>query len=258
MNKSEYQEYLASREWALLREAVRRRSGGYCERCRIANIDAVHHKTYQRVGHEQLDDLMAICEPCHGFLSGKRHYDPRVGIISRNYSGENSINPGNERTALSRQDPFERAPTARSAEPSYRHPGLDKTTDFTSLRKFIGDCYRCKLAPGRTNVVFGAGNPSAELMFIGEAQGADEDLQGEPFVGRAGQLLTDIIERGMGISRAEVYICTVIKCRPPENRNPEPDEMSTCEPFLFRQIDLVRPKEGERARLRSSSLAQIG
>jgi uracil-DNA glycosylase len=77
---------------------------------------------------------------------------------------------------------------------------------------------------------------------VGEAPGADEDLQGEPFVGRAGQLLTDIIERGIGISRAEVYICNVIKCRPPENRNPEPDEVSACEPFLFRQIDLVRPR----------------
>ena len=79
-------------------------------------------------------------------------------------------------------------------------------------------------------------------MFVGEAPGADEDARGEPFVGRAGQLLTDIIERGMGISRADVYICNVIKCRPPDNRNPEPDEVAACEPFLFRQIDLVRPR----------------
>lgn len=123
-----------------------------------------------------------------------------------------------------------------------RYPGLEKTTDLDSLRSFIGDCQRCKLAPMRTNLVFGVGNPHAELMFVGEGPGADEDAQGEPFVGRAGQLLTDIIERGMGMTRAEVYICNVIKCRPPENRNPESDEVASCEPFLFRQIDLVKPK----------------
>jgi uracil-DNA glycosylase family 4 len=132
--------------------------------------------------------------------------------------------------------------TATTIEFSYRYPDLEKTRDLEMLRDYIGACTRCKLAPLRTNLVFGVGNPSAELMFVGEAPGADEDLQGEPFVGRAGQLLTDIIERGMGISRSDVYICNVIKCRPPENRNPEADEVSTCEPFLFRQIDLVRPK----------------
>lgn len=124
----------------------------------------------------------------------------------------------------------------------YRYPGLEKTAELAALREFIGDCTRCKLAPLRTNLVFGVGNPKAELMLIGEAPGADEDLRGEPFVGRAGQLLTDIIERGMGMTRAEVYICNVIKCRPPDNRNPEGDEVAACEPFLFRQIDLVRPR----------------
>ena len=124
----------------------------------------------------------------------------------------------------------------------YLYPGLEKTSDLTELREFIGDCQRCKLAPRRTNLVFGVGNPKAELMFVGEAPGADEDARGEPFVGRAGQLLTDIIERGMGMTRAEVYICNVIKCRPPENRNPELDEVAACEPFLFRQIDIIRPR----------------
>jgi uracil-DNA glycosylase family 4 len=126
--------------------------------------------------------------------------------------------------------------------PVYLYPGLEKTADLPALRQFIGECTRCKLAPLRTNIVFGVGDPKAELMFVGEAPGADEDLRGEPFVGRAGQLLTDIIERGMGMTRAEVYICNVIKCRPPENRNPEADEVAACEPFLFRQIDLVRPR----------------
>ena len=123
-----------------------------------------------------------------------------------------------------------------------RYPGLEKTATLEELSAFIGDCKRCKLAPLRTHLVFGVGNPNADLMFVGEAPGADEDARGEPFVGRAGQLLTDIIERGMGLSRADVYICNVIKCRPPDNRNPEPDEVAACEPFLMRQIDLVRPR----------------
>jgi uracil-DNA glycosylase family 4 len=132
---------------------------------------------------------------------------------------------------------------ARSSAPTaYLYPGLEQASDLTELREFIGECQRCKLAPRRTNLVFGVGNPNAELMFVGEAPGADEDARGEPFVGRAGQLLTDIIERGMGMTRAEVYICNVIKCRPPENRNPELDEVAACEPFLFRQIDIIRPR----------------
>jgi uracil-DNA glycosylase len=137
------------------------------------------------------------------------------------------------------------AQSAKGASPGelfYRYPGLEKTDSLESLREFIGECTRCKLAPMRTNLVFGVGDPGADLMFVGEAPGADEDMRGEPFVGRAGQLLTDIIERGMGLTRAEVYICNVIKCRPPENRNPEPDEVASCEPFLFRQIDLIRPR----------------
>jgi len=114
--------------------------------------------------------------------------------------------------------------------------------NLEELRFAIGDCRRCKLWPGRTHLVFGVGNPHAKLMFIGEGPGRDEDLQGEPFVGRAGQLLTDIITKGMGLKREDVYICNVIKCRPPENRNPEPDEVASCEPFLKKQIELVRPQ----------------
>ena len=110
------------------------------------------------------------------------------------------------------------------------------------LRADIGDCTRCKLHTlGRRQIVFGVGNPDADLMFVGEAPGADEDIQGEPFVGRAGQLLTKIIE-AIGLRREDVYIANVIKCRPPQNRNPEPDEVETCEPFLFRQIDIIKPK----------------
>jgi DNA polymerase len=113
---------------------------------------------------------------------------------------------------------------------------------LASIRTEIGDCTRCKLhRQGRRQIVFGVGNPSADLMFVGEAPGADEDIQGIPFVGRAGQLLTKIIE-AIGLRRDDVYIANVIKCRPPENRNPEPDEVETCEPFLFQQIDSVQPK----------------
>jgi uracil-DNA glycosylase family 4 len=114
--------------------------------------------------------------------------------------------------------------------------------NLEALREAIGDCQRCKLSSGRTHLVFGVGNPHARLMFIGEGPGRDEDLQGEPFVGRAGQLLTDIITKGMALKREDVYIANVVKCRPPENRNPEPDEVASCEPFLKKQIDLVHPE----------------
>jgi DNA polymerase len=110
-----------------------------------------------------------------------------------------------------------------------------------TIRTDLKDCPRCKLAAGRKNIVFGSGNPTAELMFVGEAPGADEDEQGLPFVGRAGQLLTKIIE-AMDLSRNNVFICNILKCRPPGNRNPEPDEIAECEQFLFRQIAVVRPK----------------
>ena len=113
---------------------------------------------------------------------------------------------------------------------------------LAAVRTDIGDCTRCKLhTQGRKQIVFGVGNPDADLMFVGEAPGADEDVQGIPFVGRAGQLLTKIIE-AIDLKREDVYIANVIKCRPPGNRNPEPDEVETCEPFLFQQIDVIKPK----------------
>ncbi|HEX5606138.1 MAG TPA: uracil-DNA glycosylase [Candidatus Binatia bacterium] len=119
-------------------------------------------------------------------------------------------------------------------------PSLVAST-LEELRAAIGDCRRCKLCSGRTHLVFGVGNPRAELMFVGEGPGRDEDLQGEPFVGRAGQLLTDIITKGIGLRREDVYIANVVKCRPPDNRNPEPDEVAACEPFLKKQIELISP-----------------
>lgn len=113
-------------------------------------------------------------------------------------------------------------------------------TTLESLREHIGDCKRCKLNKGRKNLVFGVGDPKARLMFIGEGPGADEDEKGEPFVGRAGQLLTKII-LAMGFTREDVYIANCVKCRPPNNRNPELDELALCMPFLKEQIRIIQP-----------------
>ena len=117
----------------------------------------------------------------------------------------------------------------------------DSAVELRSIRDDLGECTRCRLHIGRKHLVFGVGNPNAELMFIGEAPGADEDLQGLPFVGRAGQLLTNMIA-AMGLRREDVYIANIIKCRPPGNRTPERDECETCSPYLMRQIAAIRPK----------------
>lgn len=125
---------------------------------------------------------------------------------------------------------------AESHEPARRE---SETLD--QIRAELGDCHRCKLAGGRTHIVFGQGSPKAELVFVGEGPGADEDEQGLPFVGRAGQLLNRMLQR-VGIRREDVYICNVVKCRPPGNRTPEIDEIETCSPFLFRQIQAIKPR----------------
>jgi len=152
-------------------------------------------------------------------------------------AGVNS--PANERESVG-------AGFSRPANESHPEPVpifASPADALAAIKTDVGhDCARCKLHRlGRTQVVFGVGNPNADLMFVGEAPGGDEDIQGEPFVGRAGQLLTKIIE-AIELRREDVYIANVIKCRPPQNRNPEPDEVEQCEPFLFRQIDLVKPK----------------
>jgi len=121
-------------------------------------------------------------------------------------------------------------------------PTGDPESGLRAIREHIGDCRRCRLSEGRKTIVFGQGNPRAELMFVGEAPGAEEDEQGLAFVGRAGQLLTDIIEKGLKMKRADVWIGNVLKCRPPQNRNPETDEILTCQPFLEAQIRTIRPR----------------
>ena len=121
------------------------------------------------------------------------------------------------------------------------HPTQDKTRLLEEIRTELGDCKRCKLHSYRKNIVFGSGNPEAQLVFVGEGPGGDEDIQGKPFVGRAGQLLTKIIH-SINLAREDVYIANIIKCRPPQNRNPEPDEIKACEPFLIKQLDAIKPK----------------
>lgn len=144
------------------------------------------------------------------------------------------------------------APTVPPAKKLEVFPRASNVSLFDSMNKVandslpailsdIGDCTRCKLHRGRTKIVFGDGNPRADLVFVGEGPGRDEDIQGLPFVGRAGKLLTQMIE-AMGMQRQDVYICNVVKCRPPGNRTPEKDEVETCSPFLLRQLDAISPK----------------
>lgn len=126
--------------------------------------------------------------------------------------------------------------------PVQAKPIVPQSTGLEEVRSELGDCTRCKLHTGRTNIVFGEGNPHAELVFVGEGPGQEEDQQARPFVGAAGQLLTDIIVKGMQLKREDVYICNIVKCRPPENRNPEPEEIEACEPFLIKQLQAIKPK----------------
>ena len=119
--------------------------------------------------------------------------------------------------------------------------GSSAVQTLSEIREELGDCTRCRLCETRKSIVFGEGNPRARLVFVGEGPGRDEDIQGRPFVGRAGQLLTKIIQ-AMKLERKDVYICNVVKCRPPKNRNPEPDEVASCEPFLMKQIESINPE----------------
>jgi uracil-DNA glycosylase len=143
---------------------------------------------------------------------------------------------------------YRRTAAAAEAVAPMELPGLAPENDtLQKIREEIGDCTRCRLHKGRNKLVFGSGNEQARLVFVGEGPGADEDMQGLPFVGRAGQLLTQMIEgtarkEGIPLKRDDVYICNVVKCRPPDNRTPEADEMEICGQFLFRQLTVIRPK----------------
>ncbi len=144
--------------------------------------------------------------------------------------------PARPRPAVAARVPDIATPDGEGLPWAGRVPSLDE------VRSHLGDCQRCGLCAGRQQIVFGEGNPNADILFVGEGPGEQEDRQGRPFVGRAGELLTQMIEKGIGISRSDVYICNIVKCRPPQNRNPLPPEVAACRPFLDGQIEAVAPK----------------
>jgi DNA polymerase len=164
-----------------------------------------------------------------------RDHEPQPEIVAGEQV-QHEGNPSQEDRPIPPRKPIFAAPAIAAAVPA-----ADRTAALQIIREELGDCTRCALHTGRNKLVFGDGSPNARLMFVGEGPGADEDAQGLPFVGKAGQLLNNMIT-AMGLKREEVYIANVVKCRPPGNRTPEPDEANTCTPFLFRQIDVVRPQ----------------
>jgi len=174
----------------------------------------------------QRKELLEILSQCKDYLSFRR--DMGLGFLPASFCN----NPKPRRTGVS---PVE----VRSS--SEEHIVSQKRPTLADVRRELGDCELCKLHKTRTNIVFGAGNEQAKLVFVGEGPGLDEDIQGEPFVGAAGQLLTRII-RAINLRREDVYICNIIKCRPPKNRNPEPDEIEACKPFVLKQLDVIRPR----------------
>ncbi|HEV8717477.1 MAG TPA: uracil-DNA glycosylase [Candidatus Binatia bacterium] len=185
----------------------------------------------------------------HGDTETRRHGDTEKSEYGKSSSAPRvpeSPSPRVPSPAASRPQPPVQpivAPAvATQAGDLFLSPTVQTVQTLEELRAEIGDCRRCKLCQGRTKIVFGVGNPRADLVFVGEGPGRDEDLKGEPFVGRAGQLLTEIITKGMKLRREDVYIANVVKCRPPDNRNPEPDEIAACEPFLMKQLDLIKPR----------------
>jgi DNA polymerase len=204
--------------------------------------------TVSKDAHESTAEVTAIREEARRHLewlreSGLRELEaPAAAAPSRDRGRQAVEGRARERVpGLSPSPPGGERAGVR-APPRYALSDKGCGSDaLLGIREELGECTRCKLAGGRTKLVFGVGDPAAQLMFVGEGPGADEDVQGEPFVGKAGQLLTKMIE-AMGFRREEVYIANVVKCRPPGNRDPEPDEIAACEPYLKAQIAAVGPK----------------
>ena len=178
-------------------------------------------------------------EPAPASRPGAAPEDSRRALQVGLFGGDEDVEAPAPSAAGRRGRGVERAtsPLADARAPE----APDAAAALRLIRDDLGECTRCGLCRNRTNIVFGVGDPNARLVFVGEGPGADEDLKGEPFVGRAGQLLTRIIE-SMGLERKDVYIANVVKCRPPENRTPLPDEIATCSPFLFQQMAAIRPR----------------
>jgi uracil-DNA glycosylase family 4 len=171
----------------------------------------------------------------------RRNVEEETGSPALSFSAPSHVGPDAKADSVAETVPVM---AARREQPPVNSPLpvlQDKPVALKMIREEIGECTRCRLHKGRTNLVFGVGNMNADIMFVGEGPGADEDAKGEPFVGRAGQLLNNMIT-AMGLKREDVYIANVVKCRPPGNRTPEKDECDICSPFLLRQIDVIQPK----------------
>ena len=174
-------------------------------------------------------------------LKERLHYYKEMGIDGLSVTGS-LLNRVKADRPLSHEQLRQPPRTAASfSSPGLFLPSESERESLDIIRADLGDCRRCKLCSGRTNIVFGSGSPHAKLVFVGEGPGADEDAQGLPFVGAAGQLLTKIIE-AIQLTRDQVYICNIVKCRPPSNRTPEEDEIAACSPFMFRQVESIRPR----------------
>lgn len=208
---------------------------GYVESLKETGVEGLPRLAMQR-GNREITRRGDIGTQGHGDVETSQAHVP--SSLAESPSRPLALSP-------SHADPQPQPPVrtvVAQAQDLFLAPSVQSVQTLDGLRAEIGDCRRCKLCQGRTHIVFGVGNPQAEIVFVGEGPGRDEDLQGEPFVGRAGQLLTEIITKGMKMRRADVYIANVVKCRPPENRNPEPDEIAACEPFLVKQIELIQPR----------------
>jgi uracil-DNA glycosylase len=190
---------------------------------------------YRRAGGPLLDDLGAANQSASS-SPGVQTADFQREPVDATPPSSQVITPAPQEFPIPPRSSFPaQPPIAQVISPNQR------AAELLAVREDIGDCSRCALSRGRNQIVFGDGDPNARLMFVGEGPGADEDAQGLPFVGRAGQLLNNMIG-AMGLKREQVYIANIVKCRPPQNRVPEPEEAHTCSPFLFRQIDIVRPE----------------
>ena len=204
------------------------------------------HPSTRRTAAYPLGSNILKTSACAAFIltaqspSARRTWPPNRSLRNRNHPRPFLCQFASPNNSCCRQA---RKPHRSRASAASLFEAADRIVDdsLERIRTDIGDCTRCRLCEQRNKIVFGVGNPKAELVFIGEGPGRDEDLKGEPFVGRAGQLLTQMIE-AMGLKREQVYIANVVKCRPPENRTPEKDEIAICSPFLLRQLDVIKPK----------------
>ena len=186
---------------------------------------------HQEAANENLDDLCITRLPPTPGSPTSIHYSPAPAATAAAALNDST------------QEPYTLDISDTDSPAQFVIPDGSKQSQLDALRAFIGQCPQCPvLVRNRRSVVFGSGNPDADIMFVGEAPGNDEDIQGIPFVGRAGQLLMNIIEKGMKMSRDDVYIANILKCRPPNNRNPQADEVRNCTPFLHLQLDIIKPR----------------